>query len=88
MILPTFYIVATEYPRMGLGSANDLTPSRDRAYDDYAEAVQDGQPARAFMLQFDVETNAFETACEVTDEFHSELHSICADRGIAEPEAA
>jgi hypothetical protein len=83
MILPTFYIVAVDFETAGLGSANDITADRDQAYDDYAAAREDGQPARAFVLEFDVETNALEAGREVTDEFQAELEQICAERGLS-----
>lgn len=82
MRLPTFYIVATEYPNLGLGSAGDITADWNTAYDQYAESVMDRQPTRVFVLDFDTETNAFETAREVTDEFQAEYEMICEQRGL------
>ena len=83
MKLPTFYIVAVEFKTAGLGSANDITTDPDQAYDDFAAAREKGQPARAFVLEFDVETNEIETTREVTEQFQTELDQICAERGLA-----
>lgn len=79
--LPTFYLVATEFDRFGLGSANDLTDDRDRAYGDYAGCRDDDQPARAFMVQFCAETNAPETITEITADLEAEYQVIREARG-------
>ncbi|MBA86110.1 MAG: hypothetical protein CML69_15460 [Rhodobacteraceae bacterium] len=81
--LPTIYVVVTNFAEVGIGSAGDACTDRDDAYDQFAECVEQGQPARAFVLEFDVETNAFEVAREITDELQAELEAICADRGIS-----
>lgn len=81
LTLPTFYFVATDFGRLGLGSANDLTPDRDRAYDDYAGCRDQGQPARAFMVEFDVETNAPESITDITADLAGEYSDTCAARG-------
>jgi hypothetical protein len=82
MKMPTTYLVAVEFETEGLVNANDITADRDQAYDDWADQVSDGHAARAFVLEFDVETNAPETFREITDEFETEYHQICVDRGL------
>lgn len=79
MKLPDFYIVAVSFPREGLGS-KDLTPSRDQAYDNFAEAMDDGCPARAFLVQFCLEHNTVEAVTEVTDTFASQYRYLIAER--------
>lgn len=74
--LPEFFIVVTEFETEGFASAGDATTSRDTAYDQFAEAREEGQPARAFLLQFDVSNSTFETASEVTEEFEAEYGGI------------
>lgn len=81
--LTTLYIVVTEFREFGIGSAGDACTDRDDAYDQFAEVAEEGNPVRAFELEFDVETSAFEVAREITDELQAELEAICAARGIA-----
>lgn len=88
MHLPTIYFTATDFGEMGLGSAGDITASRDDAYDQYAAAVMDGQPTRSFMVEFDGDNNSLETATEITDQFREELKLICEKRGLDFPEVA
>jgi hypothetical protein len=83
MQMPTTYLVAVEFEAEGLASANDITADRDQAYDDWAAMREDGRPARAFVLEFDVETNAPETFRDVTEEFQSEFDRICVERGLS-----
>lgn len=47
----TFYLVTTTFPEMGWASANDVTTIRNQAYDDYAEARDEGRPAQVWMIE-------------------------------------
>lgn len=80
MHLPTLYTVITDFERLGIGSAGDATSDRDAAIDQFADAPG---PSRAFVLEFDVETNAFETAREVTADFQQVIDDRRAARGWA-----
>lgn len=82
MQMPTTYLVAVEFEAAGLVNANDITADRDQAYNDWVDQVDEGRPARAFVLEFDVETNAPETFREITDEFEAERRQICVERGL------
>lgn len=83
LTLPTLYFVVTDLGKLGIGGADPQT-EWGRAYDEYADCrTKDCQPARVFVMDFDVETNAFESAREVTDEFEAEFDAICAERGLA-----
>ncbi len=84
----TLYIVVTEFPTLGIGSAGDATTSRSEAYDQFAEAVSNSQPTRAFRLDFDVETGALESATEITADLGDELQRCCTARGLEMPEVA
>jgi hypothetical protein len=83
MQMPTTYMVATEFPKLGFGSAGDITADWNTAYDQFAECRDDDQPARVFVLEFDVETNAPETFSDITDEMQAEYEAICERRGYA-----
>lgn len=84
MIMPrTAYVVATDFNGFGLGNAGDMTDSIEDAADQAAECMdKDGQPFRAFRLDFDVETNALESASDVTDEITSIIAARCADNQL------
>lgn len=68
MQAPDFYLVITHYEGLGLGSP-DVSDDPDAAIDQLAECLCEGREARAFLIQFDVETNVVETISEVTDRF-------------------
>ncbi len=81
MQMPTTYMVATEFPNNGFGSAGDITADRNQAYDQFAEAREDNQPVRVFVLEFDVSDNTPETFRDITEEMQSEYDAICDVRG-------
>lgn len=83
MQMPTTYMVATEFPKLGFGSAGDITADWNTAYDQFAECCDDDQPARVFVLEFDVETNTPEAFRDITDEMQAEYEAICERRGYA-----
>lgn len=83
MQMPTTYIVATEFPTLGFGSAGDITAEWSTAYDQFAECRDDDQPARVFVLEFDVETNTPEAFRDITDEMQAEYEAICERHGYA-----
>lgn len=69
MHLSNFYVVVTDFHRLGFGSAGDATTDRDEAIYQWKDCIRDNQPTRAFRLDFDVETGALESASEVTSDF-------------------
>ena len=81
MQMPTTYVVATMFPKLGFGSAGDISDDWNTAYDQYAECRGDNQPVRVFVLEFDVETNATEAFRDITDEMEAEYEALCEQRG-------
>ena len=76
-----FYLVTTTFPKdLGWG-ASDPVVDRDAAYNQYAEAVRDGQPTAAFMI----EKKAYGgwSIYEITEDFRDEYETICERRDIA-----
>lgn len=52
MTIPsTFYLVTTDYARLGFGSAGDATTVFDDAVDQYVECRNDEQPAVVWQCQ-------------------------------------
>lgn len=88
MKLPnTIYQVVAEFGT-GIGYGCDTTGDRDTAYNFFADLLSEGTDCRAFEISFDVQSNAFESAREITDDFLSELAGICAERGLTLPDLA
>lgn len=88
MQLPrTLYQVISDFGDVGIGS-HDAEECRVKAYDQYADAVDDGYESRVFEMSFDVSTGALESVREVTSDFFDELCRICAERGHDMPSAA
>lgn len=95
--LETTYFVMREFEGIGIGNAGDASFNREDAFEGFYEAMEDGVEARAFVLEFDHETNAFEAARDITDEFLADyadqddlyledipsgLHDLFADMGV------
>lgn len=88
MKLPhTIYQIVAQFDR-GIGAGADTTADRDAAYNAFADLLDEGTDCRAFEITFDVQSNAFESAREITDDFLSELAGICAERGLTMPDLA
>ncbi len=66
MILATQYFVQTAHGPMPADCIEQAALHFD-------ELTADGVPVRVFKLEFDVETNAFETAREITGDFAERL---------------
>lgn len=83
MTLPAkVYFTLVDFPGLSLGNGGDATDDRSKAYDDYAEMRNLDYPVRAFMVEFDPDTNAPERVTEITDEMEQELIDTCAERGL------
>ncbi|MDE0590446.1 hypothetical protein OU789_10955 [Halocynthiibacter sp. C4] len=82
MKLNTLYFVVTDYGKNGIGNAGDATADRDLAYSNYCDAIGDDQPARAFMMQFDIGNSELEITREITSDFRDEYVYECIDRDL------
>lgn len=81
---PKIYLVARHFgPRFGFGG-DDCTASRDKAYDQFAKAVEDGETVAVIEI-----TTIGSIACgarDVTDEFEHELQEVHVERGLVMPD--
>ncbi len=82
MTFQNFYTVQRTWDDGAQTSHSDNTADWDRAYDMFAETLEDGHVARVIYVEFVADTGAFERATEVTDEFEAEYARICAERGL------
>lgn len=82
MTLTDFYIVTTQWPTQGFGSAGDVTTSRDTAYDQFADMLMNGQSdTRVFHIEF--AANVPVHTEELTADMLAEFNAICEARGLA-----
>lgn len=70
-----FLVVCDFGPGFGIGST-DITMNRSAAYDDFASAVEDGNPVAVWKI-----IGASEVF-DITDTMAQEMHRIRAERGL------
>jgi len=89
MKIPTIYFVVADYSktlgcRFPVGCSDPLDRRYD-AFDDFVKYTENGQDVRVFVMEFCAETNAFEAAREITEEFADNFAQIQAAADQDEP---
>lgn len=79
----TVYLVVRNYGQLGFGSP-DVTGDRDAAYDQFFDAVKDGDAVAVWRIA--TYGSLPVSIADATDEFEHEMQEICIKRGIDWPE--
>lgn len=80
---PILYLVVRDYGPLGIGSP-DATPSRDEAYDMFAQSAEDSTPVAVWQIA--TYGGLPISITDATDEFERELQEVCIARDLDWPE--
>lgn len=77
------YLVVRDFGSLGIGST-DITSSRDRAYDEFTDAVEAHEPVAVWEIA--TYGSLPVSIKDATDSFEHEMQEVCIKRGFDLPD--